>query len=99
MAWNMPLVVEEQLIELGGMRQKESSPMALVLEKAATGGNQHPSHPGGLGVGWNRGSVPCLSNWLEAGDSRTVPVSSCSMSHGKKERLYQKYESQLCFLK
>ena len=61
MAWNMPLVVEEQLVELGGMRQKESSPMALVLERAATGGQKkHPSHPGGLGVGQ---------------DGRTVPVS------------------------
>jgi hypothetical protein len=60
MAWNVPLVVEEQLIELGGMRQKESSPMALVLEEAATEGKKHPSHPGGLGVGQ---------------DGRTVPVS------------------------
>jgi hypothetical protein len=51
MAWNMPLVVEEQLVELGGMRQKESSPMVLVLERAATEGKKHPSHPGGLGVG------------------------------------------------
>jgi hypothetical protein len=60
MAWNVPLVVEEQLIELGGMRQKESSPMALVLEKAATGGNQHPSHPGGLGVEWDGEPPPYL---------------------------------------
>jgi hypothetical protein len=58
MAWNVPLVVEEQLVELGGMRQKESSPMALVLEEAATGGNQHPSHSGGLGVGQDGRTVP-----------------------------------------
>ena len=61
MAWNVPLVVEEQLIELGGMRQKESSPMALVHERAATEGKK------------NTQAIP--GAWVLVRTEETIPVS------------------------
>jgi hypothetical protein len=60
MAWKVPLVVEEQLVELGGMRQKESSPMALVLERAATEGKNTQAIPGA---------------WVLVRTEETIPVS------------------------
>ena len=64
MAWNMPLIVEEQLVELGGMRQKESFPMALVLEKAATEGKKTPKPSRGLGCWFGRGKRPVSFQWV-----------------------------------